>query len=81
MKQNITLALDQKILKAARAFAAQRGTSISAMLSDELRMKIEQQMHYEQSKQIAFSMLNQAFPLGGQGIMIRDALHDRTALR
>ncbi|MEK6663884.1 MAG: DUF6364 family protein [Pseudomonadota bacterium] len=81
MKQNITLALDQKILKAARAFAAQRGTSISAMLADELRMKVEQQMHYEQSKQIAFTLLDQAFPLGGQGTMNRESLHDRTALR
>ena len=81
MKQNITLALDQEILKAARAFAAQRGTSISAMLADDLRIKIEQQMHYEQSKQIAFAMLNQAFALGGQGVMNRESLHDRTALR
>ena len=41
MKQNITLALDQEVQKAARAFAARRGTSISAMLAEDLRMKIE----------------------------------------
>lgn len=81
MKQNITLALDQEILKAARALAAQRGTSISAMLADELHLKVEQQRHYEHSKQIALAMLDRGFPLGGQGIANREALHDRTAFR
>lgn len=81
MKQNITLALDQEILKAARALAAQRGTSISAMLADELHMKVEQQHHYEHSKQIALAMLDPGFSLGGQGIVNREMLHDRTALR
>lgn len=36
MKQNITLALDREVLVAARVFAAQRGTSVSAMLAEEL---------------------------------------------
>ena len=33
MKQNITLAIDQGLLKRARSFAAQQGTSLSAMLA------------------------------------------------
>ena len=81
MKQNITLALDQEVLKAARAFAARRGTSISAMLAEDLRMKIEQKLHYEQSKQRALSMLSEAFHLGVHGTINREALHDRATLR
>ena len=81
MKQNITLALDREVLLAARVFAAQQGTSVSAMLADELIEKIGNNRRYEHSKQIALSMLEQPWSLGGQGLNDREALHDRTALR
>ena len=81
MKQNITLALDQDILKAVRAYAAQQGTSVSAMLADDLRMKLAQQRCYEHSKRIALVMLDQGWSLGGQGVNDRGALHDRPVLR
>lgn len=81
MKQNITLALDQEILKAARVYAAQQGTSISALLADNLREKVERQRHYEQSRQIALALLDQSWSLGGKGFDNREELHDRSALR
>jgi hypothetical protein len=81
MKQNITLALDREVLVAARVFAAQQGTSVSALLADELIEKIENNRRYEHSKQIALSMLEQPWSLGGLGVNDREALHDRTALR
>lgn len=81
MKQNITLALDQEILKAARVYAAQQGTSISALLADNIREKVERQRHYEQSRQIALALLDQSWSLGSKGIDNREALHDRSALR
>lgn len=36
MKQNTTLAIEQPLLKRARAIAAQRGTSISRLLAKAL---------------------------------------------
>jgi antitoxin component of RelBE/YafQ-DinJ toxin-antitoxin module len=36
-KQNITVAIDGALLKRARAVAARRGLSVSALLADELR--------------------------------------------
>ena len=81
MKQNITLALDREILKAARVFAAKQGLSVSAMLAKELREKIGTASRYEHAKQIALSMLEQSWSLGGQGIKDREMLHDRTSLR
>ena len=81
MKQNITLALDREVLLAARVFAAQQGTSVSAMLAEELREKIGKDRRYEHSKQIALSMLEQPWSLGGLGINNREVLHDRTSLR
>ena len=81
MKQNITLALDQEILLAARVFAAKKNTSISAMLAEELYEKIGKERLYEHSKQIALAMLEQSWSLGGIGMKNREALHDRTLLR
>lgn len=81
MKQNITLAVDQELLKAARAFAAQHGVSVSAMLAEDLRAKVEQQRGYEQARHNALALLEQPWSLGGQGIEDREALHERAALR
>lgn len=81
MKQNITLALDKQVLKRARAFAAQRGTSVSAMLADELRRMVEEEAQYEQAKVKALAHLNSPFRLGGEKMADRESLHDRQGLR
>ena len=81
MKQNITLALDKQVLKKARAFAARRGTSVSAMLADELGKIVAEQAQYEQAKVKALAQLSSPFRLGGAKVANRDALHDRQGLR
>jgi hypothetical protein len=78
MKQNITLALDKHILKAARAFAARRGTSVSAMLADELRKIVAEDTLYERAKAKALARLSSPFRLGGAKAANREALHDRS---
>ena len=81
MKQNITLSLDKRLLKKARAVAVQRGTSISAMLSEELQKLIADDIEYQQAKTRALAHLNSPFHLGGAKIASREALHDRQGLR
>lgn len=81
MKQNITLALDQQLLKRVRAFASQRGISISAMMADELRRIVAREAAYEQAKARALAQLNSPFRLGGARTAGREALHDRQSLR
>ena len=81
MKQNITLAVETRLLKRARVFAASRGTSISAMLASELHRIVEQEETYEQSKRRALEQLRAPFHLGGKRIRDRDTLHDRKSLR
>lgn len=81
MKQNITLAIDKQLLKRARAFAAQRGTSISSMLASELRQMVGREEAYERAKARALAQLDSPFHLGGAGIANREALHDRKGLR
>jgi hypothetical protein len=80
MKQNITLAIDKQLVKKARALAAQRGTSVSAMLADELRRMVEDDASYEQAKLKALALLSSPFRLGGEKFD-RESLHDRHGLR
>jgi hypothetical protein len=81
MKQNITLAVETRLLKRARVFAARRGTSISAMLAGELHRIVEQEETYEQSKRRALEHLRAPFHLGGKRSRDRGTLHDRKSLR
>ncbi len=81
MKQNITLSLENRLLKKARAFAAQRGTSISAMLATELQRLVAEEAAYEQAKTKALAHLSSPFRLGGAKVANREALHDRQGLR
>ena len=57
MKRNITLAIEQQLLKRARAFAAQRRTSVSAMLADELQKIVATETEYQQAKAKALEHL------------------------
>jgi hypothetical protein len=81
VKQNITLAIDKPLLKRARAIAAQRGTSISALLAQELAGLVGREAAYAQAKTRALAYLKNPFHLGGTGITSREALHDRQSLR
>ncbi len=81
MKQNITLAIDKQLLRRARAYAAQRGASVSSMLADELRLLIERETGYDRARRHALSLLDNPLPLGGRRPGNRDDLPDRKSLR
>ncbi|MGO8787208.1 MAG: DUF6364 family protein [Terriglobia bacterium] len=81
MKQNITLAIDKPLLKRAKALAAQRGTSISGLLGQELARLVDREAAYTEAKINALAHLENPYHLGGTGIRNREALHDRQGLR
>ena len=51
MKQNITLSIDKELIRKAKILAAHRQTSVSGMLSAELRDIIRLVMKKKQDKQ------------------------------
>lgn len=88
MRQNITVSVEKELAGKLRAIAAARATSISAMLSDELRRIVEQAERFEVARRRALADLERGFDFGlarGAGGAWRppgrDALHDRAALR
>lgn len=80
-KQNITVAIDKRLLKAARVLAARRSSSISALLADGLRQMTDNADTYRSAKSSALALLRQGLRLGGKGVIDREALHDRKGLR
>ena len=57
-KHNITLAIDATLLKRARAVAARRGLSVSALLAEELRVLVAAYREYEAARRRAVAMLD-----------------------
>jgi len=80
-KQNITVAIEPALLKQARAIAARRGRSVSAMLADELRDLIAEDRAYEAARQSAKAMLKTGFSLQGARMRDRSEVHDRRRVR
>jgi hypothetical protein len=77
MKQNITLSLDRELIQFARVLAAQRQTSVSRMLSEELQKLIEDSKNYERAKRQALGYITTGFHLGGKAMVSREELHER----
>jgi hypothetical protein len=80
-KHNITLAIDGTLLKRARAVAARRGLSVSALLAEELRVLVAEDREYESARRRAVAMLDEGLSLGGLRIADRGALHERHRVR
>ena len=80
-KHNITLAIDGTLLKRARAVAARRGLSVSALLAEELRVLVAEDREYESARRRAAAMLDDGMPLGGARVTDRGALHERHRVR
>jgi hypothetical protein len=75
-KANITVAIEPGLLKKARAVAARRGQSVSALLADELRELVESDVRYTSAHKRAQSLFLSPLSLGGVPLR-REELHDR----
>jgi hypothetical protein len=65
-----------RTIQKARVLAAQRATSISGLVAQEIEKLVGEQESYERAKQHALKMLDQGFHLGGVRAS-RDELHER----
>lgn len=79
-KHNITVAIDAGLLKKARAIAARRGQSVSALLAGELRVLVEEDAGYAAARKRAFGLFEAPQKFGGTPLG-REEAHDRYRLR
>ncbi|MDH3504770.1 MAG: ribbon-helix-helix domain-containing protein [Nitrospirota bacterium] len=78
-RQNVTLSLPKALLKQAKIVAAQEEKSLSELIREVLRGKVEQQTGYQKAKERHLSLLQKGLPLGtkGKSSYTRDELHAR----
>jgi predicted transcriptional regulator len=81
MPRNITLTLDEDLIRKARVLAARRNRSVSALLRDELSRLVAEEEAYETAKRAALERLARGARLGGGPLPPRDELHHRASLR
>ena len=64
MKSNITLKLDQEMLREARMLAAEEGNSVSSLLAAKLEELVRERKGYDRARKRALARLRQGFDLG-----------------
>jgi predicted transcriptional regulator len=77
MKSNITLKLDRDLLRKVRILAAEKDTSVSALLTEQLAKAVRDSEGYEKAKRRALARLKRGYNLGFTPPASRDELHER----
>jgi hypothetical protein len=77
MKSNITLKLDNALLREVRILAAEQNTSISALLAARLEQIVRERKAYERSRKRAMTRLREGLDLQWTPPHSRDELHER----
>lgn len=65
-KTNLTLQLEEDVIRRARIVAAKRGTSVSALVARELADLAAQDDRYEDARRRAVELMAKAKPRGGR---------------
>lgn len=77
--QNVTLSIPRELLKRAKRLAADRDTSVSALLTEALSRLTDEDRRYSAARKRGLRALKSAGSLGTRGrrTWTRDQLHER----
>lgn len=73
-KRNLTLQLDEELVRRAKVVAAKRGTSVSGLVARELAALVAEDERYEAAWREAAELMRTASPRGGRS-WTRDDLY------
>ena len=76
MKRNVTVQLDDEVIRQAKVLAAKRGTSISGLVAAELSRLVAEDERYEDAWRRARKAMGDAVGRGGRR-WGREELHER----
>jgi predicted transcriptional regulator len=74
-KVNLTLKLDKELVRRVRVLAAEKGTSVSALLSEKLEEEVSRRAEYEESRKRWLSLVAKGMNLGGRPLT-REQMHE-----
>jgi len=66
MKRNLTVQLDDDLIRRAKVLAAERGTSVSGLVTQQITELIEARDRYTTARESALRMMSQATDRGGR---------------
>ena len=75
-RRNLTLQLEEAVIKRAKVVAAKRGTSISGLVTRQLEDLVAQDARYDEAMRRALDALDRATSRGGIR-WTREDLHER----
>lgn len=79
--KNITVSLPEELYRQARIRAAERDTSVSALVREFLAKLGEEESDFERRKRLQKEVLASVRRFRAGGRLTRDQTHDRNALR
>jgi plasmid stability protein len=79
--RNVTVSLDDEVYRRARVKAAERDTSLSALVRDFLISLGEEETDFERRKRLQDEVLRSIVAFRADDRLSRDEAHDRRALR
>lgn len=79
VKKNVTLALPADTVRRLKVLAAERGSSISRMLTEQLDELLDRESGYERARKRSLATIARGYDLGteGKSTWTRDELHER----
>lgn len=77
MKSNITLKIEEELLREARVLAAEDDSSVSALLAAQLEQTVRERKGYDQARRGAVERLRSGFDLHWTPTRSRGELHER----
>jgi metal-responsive CopG/Arc/MetJ family transcriptional regulator len=75
--KNVTMSLDDDLLRAARRVAAERDTTLNALVREYLERLTRQESHAKQAKARILELCRQSTAEVGPRTWTRDQLHER----
>ncbi len=75
-RKNLTVQLDEDVIRRAKVVAAKRGTSVSGLVARDLEELVANDARYEESWRRARDLMTGSIPRGGR-TWRRDEIHER----
>lgn len=75
--KNVTITVDEEVLKWAKVWAARHETSISRMLGEELRRKMLLETQYDRARRRFQARVPRPLKPAGSSYPSRDSLYER----
>ena len=79
--RNVTITMEEEVARWARVTAAENNTSVSRMVGEILRERMETDHQYELAREQFMAVKPRQLRKRGQRLPTREELHERSGLR